>query len=103
MSLRARILLIVLVATLIPTVVLGLYFLNERDHQIEEAKHSLRALANYAVENLDDRVKGTVQLLHGLSRAPDIDTNEKAACSAFLAGVLAHYPHYTGLLRRPHR
>jgi signal transduction histidine kinase len=98
MSLRARILLIVLVATLTPTVVLGLYFLNERDHHIEEAKHSLRALANYAVENLDDKVSGTVQLLHGLSRAPDIDTTEKVACSEFLAGVLAHYPQYTGLL-----
>ena len=98
MSLRARILLLVLVATLTPTVVLGLYFLNERDRHIEEAKHSLRALANYAVEDLDDRVKGTVQLLHGLSRAPDIDTTEKAACSEFLAGILAHYPQYTGLI-----
>jgi signal transduction histidine kinase len=98
MSLRARILLIVLVATLTPTVVLGFYFLNERDRQIEEAKHNLGALAKYAVENLDDRVKGTVQLLHGLSRAPDIDTTEKAACLEFLAGILAHYPQYTGLL-----
>jgi len=98
MSLRARILLLVLVATLIPTVVLGIYFLNERDSHINEAKHSLGALAKYAVENLDDKVKGTVQLLHGLSRAPDIDTTDKAACSEFLAGVLAEYPQYTGLL-----
>ena len=55
-------------------------------------------LANYAVENRDDKVKGTVQLLHGLSRAPDIDTADKAACSEFLASVLARYPQYTGLL-----
>ena len=66
--------------------------------EIAEAKHNLGALAKYAAENLDDKVKGTVQLLHGLSRASDLDTPDKPACSAFLAGVLARYPQYTGLL-----
>ncbi|MGB5080885.1 MAG: GAF domain-containing protein, partial [Burkholderiales bacterium] len=98
MSLRARILLFALLATLAPAVLLGLYFFNERDRDIDEAKHHLGALTKYAAENLDDKAKGTVQLLHGLSRASDLDTKDKAACSGFLAGVLARYPQYTGLL-----
>ncbi len=98
MSLRARILLLVLLATLTPAAVFGLYFFNERERNIDEAKQALGALANYAAENLDDKIKGTVQLLHGLSRASDIDTADKAACSEFLASVLARYPQYTGLL-----
>jgi diguanylate cyclase (GGDEF)-like protein len=98
MSLRARILLLVLLATLAPAVVVGFIQFGHRNSDIEDAKRSLGALAKYAAENLDDKVKGTVQLLHGLSRAPDIDTTDKAACSEFLAGVLARYPQYTGLL-----
>ena len=98
MSLRSRILLLVLLATLAPAVLLGLYLFKEREQDIDEAKHNLGALAKYAAENLDDKVKGTVQLLHGLSRAPDLDTADKAVCSEFLAGVLARYPQYTGLL-----
>lgn len=98
MSLRARILLLVLLATLTPAMVLGVYFFNERERDIEEARQGLAALAKSVIENLDDKVKGTVQLLHGLSRAPDIDTTNKTACSDFLASVLARYPQYTGLL-----
>lgn len=98
MSLRARILLLVLLATLLPALILAVYFFNQRDNNIIEAKQRLDALAKYAVENLDDKVKGTVQMLHGLSRAQDIEIADKALCSDFLASVLARYPQYTGLL-----
>ena len=98
MNLRAHFLLLVLLATLAPAMVVGIYQYRQRNIDIEEAKRGLAALANYAAENLDDKVKGTVQLLHGLSRTPDIDTADKAACSQFLAEVLGHYPQYTGLL-----
>ena len=97
-SLRARILLLTLLATLAPASVVGVYQINHRSHEVEKAKQGLAALAKYAAENLDDKVKGTVQLLHGLSRAPDLDTSDKAACSEFLANVLRRYPQYTGLL-----
>jgi hypothetical protein len=96
MSLLARILLLVLLATLTPAAVIGYFLFERRDGDIEEARHNLVALAKYAGENLDDKVRGTVQLLYGLSRARDLD--DKAACSVFLAGVLQHYPQYTGLL-----
>lgn len=98
MSLRARFLLLILLATLAPAVVVGVYLFEHRNNDIDEAKRNLSSMATTATENLDDKVKGTVQLLHGLSRAVDIDTADKAACSDFLAGVLARYPQYTGLL-----
>jgi diguanylate cyclase (GGDEF)-like protein len=98
MSLRTRILLLVLLATIAPALVMVLHFLGDRDRGIDEAKQDLGELAKYTTANLDDKVKGTVQLLHGLSRAPDIDTRDTGACSEFLAGVLARYPQYTGLL-----
>ncbi|MDB5808398.1 MAG: hypothetical protein JWN94_520 [Betaproteobacteria bacterium] len=98
MSLRGHILLLVLLATLMQSVVIGVYEVGRRDSEIDDAKHNLSSLAQYAADNLDDKARGTVQLLHGLSRAADLVTPDKAACSEFLAGVLAHYPHYTGLL-----
>ncbi len=98
MSLRARILLLVLFATLTPAALLGLYLFEHREVEITEARLNLNALAKYAAEDLDGNIRGTVQLLHGLSRAPDLDTADKTACSVFLAEVLKHYPQYTGLL-----
>jgi diguanylate cyclase (GGDEF)-like protein len=97
MSLRDRILLLVLLAALAPALVNGAFLVEHREQEVKKAKDGLRSLARYAAENLDDKVKGTVQLLHGLSRSSDLDTG-KVACSAFLGNVLARYPHYTGLL-----
>jgi len=98
MSLRLRIVLLMLLAILTPAALLGVNIFRNRDHEIDHAKESLNALAKYAAEDLQDKVNGTVQLLHGLSRAPDLDTGDKAACSAFLGNVLGRYPQYTGLL-----
>ena len=98
MSLRTRILLLVLMATLVPAMAFGAFQWLHRQQEVEAATHNLGSLAKYAAENLDDKIKGTVQLLHGLSRVPDLDTHDLAACSQFLAGVLAQYPQYTGLL-----
>ncbi|MEO8751164.1 MAG: EAL domain-containing protein [Casimicrobiaceae bacterium] len=98
MSLRWRIVLLMLLATLVPAAVLGSYLFHHRDDEITQAKQSLDALAAYSAQDLTDKVSGTVQLLHGLSRAPDLDANDKAGCSAFLGNVLKRYPQYTGLL-----
>jgi len=98
MSLRTRILLLVLLATLVPAALLGLYLVENRREQIARAEESLSALATHAAGSLRDRVSGTVQLLHGLSRAPDLETADREACSAFLSDVLKRYPQYTGLL-----
>ncbi len=98
MSLRLRIVLLVLLAILTPAALLGYYLFEERESEIARTKQSLAALAAYAAENLGDKVSGTVQMLHGLSRAPDLNTEDKVACSQFLGDVLKRYPQYTGLL-----
>jgi diguanylate cyclase (GGDEF)-like protein len=97
-SLRWRIVLLVLLATLLPAAVLGAYLFQNRKAQVSIAEHNLGALTGYAAQDLLDKVRGTVQLLHGLSHAPDLDSADKPACSSFLAEVLRRYPQFTGLL-----
>jgi diguanylate cyclase (GGDEF)-like protein len=98
MSLRLRIVFLVMLATFMPAALFGLFALEHRDRDIVEAKQSLHALAVHAAESLGDKVDGTVQMLQGLSRAQDLDAGDKAACSAFLGDVLRRSPQYTGLL-----
>jgi diguanylate cyclase (GGDEF)-like protein len=98
MSLRSRIVLLVLLAILTPAALLLFYLFGNREADIVAAKQSLGVLAAYAANDLSDKVNGTVQLLHGLSQAADLDTVDKGACSAFLGEVLKRYPQYTGLL-----
>jgi len=98
MSLRARILMLVLFVTLVPGLVIGLHLFYRRGHDIDLTKENLGTMAKYATENLENKVHGTLQLLHGLSHARELNTNDKAACSEFLAQVFASYPQYTALL-----
>lgn len=98
MSIRARLLLLILFATLTPVIVVGVNFLDYRDSEIAVARRQLSAMAQYIAKDLSDTVRGTAQLHHGLSRARDLDTRDKAACSAFLAAVLKAHPQYTGIL-----
>ena len=98
MSIRARLLLLILFATLTPAIVVGVNFLEYRESEIAVARRQLSAMAQYIAKDLSDTVRGTAQLHYGLSRARDLDTQDKAACSAFLAGVLKAHPQYTGIL-----
>ncbi|MBK8738070.1 MAG: EAL domain-containing protein [Betaproteobacteria bacterium] len=98
MSLRLRIVLLVLLATLTPAALLGTYLVEHRRNDIGQATRNLDALARYAAGDLGDKVSGTVQLLHGLSRAADLDAADQGVCSTFLHDVLGRYPQYTGLL-----
>lgn len=98
MSLRARLLLIVSLAMLLPVGLVGWRFFQERVQEIAEAKRTLMASASHIGNELDARVQGTAQLHYGLSRARDLDTHDRAACSEFLSAVLEEHPQYTGLL-----
>jgi len=98
MSIRARLLLLILFATLTPAIVVGVNFLDYRESEIADARRHLSAMAQYVAKDLSDTVRGTAQLHYGLSRARDLDTQDKAACSAFLATVLKAHPQYTGIL-----
>jgi PAS domain S-box-containing protein len=98
LSIRARLLLLVLFATAIPSLLAGAYFHVSREDQIADASRSLVAFARYAGGDLEDKVEGAVQFTYGLAQARVFDTRDRAACSAFLATALASHPQYTGIL-----
>jgi hypothetical protein len=62
------------------------------------ARQDLTAAARQVAQDLRDTVRGKAQLHYGLSRTRDLDTQDRAACSAFLADVLKEHPQYTGTL-----
>ncbi|WP_439596860.1 ATP-binding protein [Falsiroseomonas sp.] len=98
MSIRARLLWLVALATIMPALLLGFRFLQERDAQIAAATEQLGTIADGVARDLEDRILSTGQLLVGLSRARDLQTASREGCSAFLARVVAQFPQYTGLL-----
>ena len=95
---RNRLLFLILFATLIPALAAGVQFLVRRDADIAAARQDLAAAARQVARDLTDTIRATAQLHYGLSRARDLDTPDRAACSAFLANVLNEYPQYTGIL-----
>ncbi|MEH2624499.1 signal transduction histidine kinase/CheY-like chemotaxis protein [Bradyrhizobium sp. AZCC 1719] len=98
MSLRTRLLILVIAAMLVPAILVGLRFVQNRASEINAAHASLSATANDISSDLDEKIQGTAQLHYGLARARDLDTRDKAACSAFLSAVREEYPRYTGIL-----
>ena len=98
LSIRGRLLLLVLFATAIPALLAGAYFHASREDQIAEARRSLVTFARYAISDLEDKIEGTVQFTYGLARARELDTRDRTACSAFLGTVLASHSQYTGIL-----
>lgn len=98
MSIRAKLLLLILFATLIPALVGGLMFRGFRETRIEEARRELAIETRQVARALTDTIRSTAQLHYGLSRARDFDAPGRESCSAFLAAVLKEHPQYTGIL-----
>lgn len=98
MSLRARILSLVLAASLLPMLAMFWLLLDNREATSQQARERLNMRAEAIANELDDRIAGTAQLLFGLARVPVVGSTDKAACSDFLADVLKEHPQYTGLL-----
>ncbi|HMM91371.1 ATP-binding protein [Bradyrhizobium sp.] len=98
MSLRTRLLILVIAAMLVPAVLVGLRFVQNRTSDIDAALASLSASANDILADLDEKIQGTAQLHYGLARARDLDTRDKAACSDFLSAVREEYTRFTGIL-----
>ncbi len=98
MSLRARFLCLVLLATLLPVPLVGWRFVRENNLEIAEAvKHLAMAAGNVAAD-LEHRVQGTAQLHYGLTHSRVLDSADPAGCSAYLSQVREAYPQYTGIL-----
>ncbi len=98
MSLSARILWLVLAASLLPVPALVWLLLEFRVTTTGQARDRLVARAGIIASDLDDKIAGTGQLLFGLGRVPLLAAGDKAACSDFLADVLKEHPQYTGIL-----
>ncbi|KRR08847.1 two-component system sensor histidine kinase [Bradyrhizobium jicamae] len=98
MSLRTRLLILVIAAMLVPAILVGLRFIQNRTSDVDAALAGLSAAANDILADLDEKIQGTAQLHYGLARARDLDTRDKAACSAFLSAVREEYTRYTGIL-----
>jgi signal transduction histidine kinase/CheY-like chemotaxis protein len=98
MSLRTRLLILVIAAMLVPASLVGLRFVQNRSSEINAALANLAATADDIASDLDEKIQGTAQLHYGLARARDLDTRDKAVCSAFLSEVREEYPQFTGIL-----
>lgn len=97
-SIRARLILLILFATLIPALAGVYHFIERRDVELAEAGRLLEIEAGRIARELADTISGTTQLHYGLSRARDFDKPERRTCSAFLREVLRAHPQYTGIL-----
>ncbi len=98
MSLRARLLGLVLLATLLPALLLGWRFIRDSEAEIQTAVASLATSANTVAADLEHRVQGTAQLHYGLAHSQVLDTSDRPACSTYLSEVREAYPQYTGIL-----
>jgi diguanylate cyclase (GGDEF)-like protein len=97
-SIRVRLLLLVLGAVLLPVVLVGCRYYQDRGQDIDVAISGLTAAARTIAGNLDAKIQGTTQLHFGLARARDLDGHDKAMCSDFLSDVLDKNPQFTGIL-----
>jgi diguanylate cyclase (GGDEF)-like protein len=97
-SIRVRLLLLVLGTALLPAILVGWRYYQDRGRDIEIAISGLAATARTIAANLDARIQGTAQLHFGLARARDLGGRDKAVCSNFLSEVLGKNPQYTGIL-----
>jgi diguanylate cyclase (GGDEF)-like protein len=90
--------LLVLGAVLLPVILVGWRYYQDRGKDIGVAVSGLTATARTIAANLDAKIQGTTQLHFGLARARDLTGHDKAICSNFLSDVLDKNPQYTGLL-----
>ena len=96
-SLRARLLLLVLVA-LIPTRGLGIYTTWEmRQAARTEALRDAMGLARITSTAGERLIEGTHQVLTILARLPEVRRQDAAACSKLFADLLKSYPHVSNL------
>ncbi|MGQ0509356.1 MAG: ATP-binding protein [Betaproteobacteria bacterium] len=98
LSLRTRLVLLVMLAVVVPAAAMGVHLVQQREHDIRKAQNTLAAAARDAGRELESKVNGTTQLLFGLSESRELETADLEACSVYLERVKNHYPQYTGIL-----
>jgi len=93
-SVRARLLLLVLLAIL-PALAFALYTgLQHRQMAAAQAQQEALRLARVAASEHERLIEGVRQLLVTLSAMPSVRTHDASACSAFFADLLKRYTRY---------
>jgi PAS domain S-box-containing protein len=96
-SLRARLVLLVLLAV-VPAFGVILYSAwQEHRHQVAHAQDDVLRLARFAAARHEARFEHTRELLVTLAEIPEVRAGDPAACSARLAALLPRYPEYANL------
>jgi PAS domain S-box-containing protein len=86
-SVRARLLLLALIATLPPALLLGYAAYREQDAALAAAKERLRGTAALAAVDLELAIKGTEYVLAALAQVPDVRGVRAPGCRTALAAV----------------
>ena len=97
LSLRARLLLLIAAFALPIAAALWLILIEYRDSLIADARTQLRGTARFIALDIDDGVRGAMQLLTGLAHAPELGAGEREACSRFLAPLVKRFTQYSGI------
>ncbi|MEP6839597.1 MAG: PAS-domain containing protein, partial [Bradyrhizobium sp.] len=98
MSIRFRLILLVLGTVFLPALLVGGRYYQDRGKEIAASIDGMATTARIIASNFDAKIQGTIQLHFGLSRASDLAAGNKAACSSFLSEVREKNPQYTGIL-----
>src|SRR3989337_541128 len=96
-SLRARLLLLVLLTALPVTLLWGFSALQIRQRALLDAESFVLQVARATLREYDALVEGARQLLPALAAADEVLTHDGESCSLAFAGLLAEYPQYAVL------
>lgn len=94
LSLRARLLLLVLFAVIPAFVLIGYTVINQRQQTVAQAEQHAMNLTQLVVKEQQQLITSTRQLLGVLSRLPEVASGSAAACSQLLAQLRKFQPYY---------
>lgn len=95
LSLRARLLLLVLFAVIPAFVLIGYTVINQRQQTVAEAEQHAMNLTQLVVKQQQQLITSTRQLLGILSKLPEVHSGTAAICGQLLAQLHAFQPYYT--------
>ncbi len=98
MNIRTRLLFLVLFAVLVPAIFVGLRVVQDRNSDIAEATRYVGLIARNVASDLDEKIRGTAQLLYGITSASALQARETALCSEYLMTVRDTYPQYVSIV-----
>ena len=98
LSLRIRLILLVLIAVIPAFGLVSYTTINQRRQAVNESERSALGLIRLTVEEQDQLVAATRQLLMSLAQLPAVRSADSGGgCSQTLAQLLKSYPYYTNL------